>query len=71
MKLTQSELDILTGFQSQLTEMRDTLRTFDLQVDVGRNRFGEVNELQREFTNIHNSLCTIATTMGKRIAIGS
>ncbi|WP_373539336.1 hypothetical protein [Chamaesiphon sp.] len=33
MKFTQSELDSLAGFPEQLIAMRETLSTFDLQVD--------------------------------------
>jgi hypothetical protein len=71
MKLTQSELDILAAYPAQLIEMRDTLRTFDLQVDPDRNSRGVPNPLQTDFRTMHNSLCSIATTMQKLIDAGA
>jgi hypothetical protein len=53
MKLTQSELDILSTYPDQLVAMRDTLRTFDLQIDPERNSRGFSNPLQSEFRLMH------------------
>jgi hypothetical protein len=70
MKLTQSELDTLSAYQPQLTEMRDTLKTFDLQVDLEQNSRGNYNALQVDFRVFHNSLTAMATTMQKYIDAG-
>jgi hypothetical protein len=70
MKLTQSELDTLSAYQPQLTEMRDTLKTFDLQVDPEQNSRGNYNALQVDFRVFHNSLTAMATTMQKYIDAG-
>jgi hypothetical protein len=71
MKLTQSELDTLAAYPTQLIEMRDTLRTFDLQIDPDRDNRGISNPLQADFRTMHNSLCSIVTTMQKLIDTGA
>jgi hypothetical protein len=71
MKLTQSELDILSPYPDQLVAMRDTLRTFDLQIDPDRDSRGVCNVLQADFRTMHNSLCSIVTTMQKLIDTGA
>ena len=70
MKLTQSELDILAAYPDQLIAMRDTLRTFDLQVDPEQNSRGNYNALQVDFRVFHNSLTAMATTMQQYIDAG-
>jgi hypothetical protein len=71
MKFTQSELDTLSAFQSQLLEMRGVIGTFDLQIDAERNRRGHINPLQANFTTMHNSLSALATTMQKLVDVGA
>ena len=70
MKFTQSELDSLAGFPEQLIAMRETLSTFDLQVDPTFNS-NYINPLQAVRRDMHNSLCSIATTMQQLIDAGA
>jgi hypothetical protein len=71
MKFTQSELDTLSAFQSQLLEMRGTIGSFDLQIDTERSRKGYINPLQANFTTMHNSLTALANTMQKLVEVGA
>jgi hypothetical protein len=71
MKLTQSELDTLSAYPSQLTEMRDTLKTFDLQVNEEHNSRGFQNALQTDFRVMHNALYSVASTIQKLIDAGA
>jgi hypothetical protein len=71
MKLSQPELDSLTTYQSQLVDMRNQLKTFDLQVNEEQAAKGIYNELQDEFRQLHNGLSLFASLMEKRIAMGA
>lgn len=71
MKLTQSELDTLSAYQSQLEEMRASLRAFDLQVDEVRSNKGYRNPLQADFVVMSQSLSSVTTIMRKLIGAGA
>jgi hypothetical protein len=70
MKFTQSELDSLAGFPEQLIAMRETLSTFDLQVDTTHS-LTRANLLQTVRRDMHNGLTAIATTMQQLIDAGA
>ena len=70
MKFTQSELDSLSGFPEQLIAMRETLSTFDLQVDPTQS-LTRMNLLQTVRRDMHNGLTAIATTMQQLIDAGA
>ena len=70
MKFTQSELDSLAGFPEQLIAMRETLSTFDLQVDPTQS-LTRMNLLQTVRRDMHNGLTAIATTMQQLIDAGA
>ena len=70
MKFTQSELDSLAGFPEQLIAMRETLSTFDLQVDPTHS-LTRANLLQTVRRDMHNGLTAIATTMQQLIDAGA
>ena len=70
MKFTQSELDSLAGFPEQLIAMRETLGTFDLQVDP-TFRSSYINPLQAVRRDMHNNLTAVATAMQQLIDVGS
>jgi hypothetical protein len=70
MKFTQSELDSLAGFPEQLIAMRETLSTFDLQVDPTHS-LTRSNLLQTTRRDMHNGLTAIATTMQQLIDAGA
>ena len=69
MKFTQSELDSLAGFPEQLIAMRETLSTFDLQVDQTKPLY--INPLQAVRRNMHNQLSAVATAMQQLIDAGA
>jgi hypothetical protein len=69
MKFTQSELDSLAGFPEQLIAMRETLSTFDLQVDLPSPH--RENVLQAVRREMHNGLTAIATAMQQLIDAGA
>jgi hypothetical protein len=71
MKLTQAEIDLLPTYQSQLTDIRASLRTFDLQVDEGQRSRGFISDMQRDFTQMHNDLSSLTATMRKYIDRGA
>jgi hypothetical protein len=71
MKLTQSELDTLSVYSSQLIEMRDNLRTFDLQPDLVQNSRGNYSPLQDDFRQFHNHLCSMSTAMRRLVEAGT
>jgi hypothetical protein len=74
MKLQQSELDILSAFQSQLIDMRSTLKTFDLPASEMVGMMGgqrQSSELQGDFTKMHNQLSLVASTMERLVTAGS
>ncbi|WP_373538764.1 hypothetical protein [Chamaesiphon sp.] len=70
MKFTQSELDSLAGFPEQLIAMRETISTFDLQVDPTHS-LTRINLLQTVRRDMHNGLTAIATTMQQLIDAGA
>jgi hypothetical protein len=74
MKLTQSELDTLSAYQSQLVEMRASLRTFDLPASEMVGMMGgqhQSSELQGDFYKMHNQLSSIAATMQRLVEAGA
>ena len=71
MKLTQSELDLLAPFPAQLIEMRDILKTFDLQIDPDKYSECIQNALQDDFRVLHNQLCSMVSTMQRYIDAGA
>jgi uncharacterized protein involved in exopolysaccharide biosynthesis len=71
MKLFQSELDTLAVYQTQLIEMQNQLRTFDLQVSEKQAERNILNELQSEFGQLHHKLSSLTSMMEKRIAMGA
>jgi hypothetical protein len=66
MKLTQAELDLLPTYQSQLTDMRTSLRAFDIHA----NEQPSASDMRREFVRMHNDLCFMIVTMQKYIDSG-
>jgi hypothetical protein len=66
MKLTQAELDLLPAYQSQLTDIRTSLRTFEIYA----NSEPSANDMRREFTRMHNDLSFMITAMQKYIDSG-
>jgi hypothetical protein len=71
MRLNQSELDTLSVYSSQLIEMRDNLRTFDLQPDLVQNSRGNYTPLQDDFRRFHNQLCAMSVAMQKLVEAGA
>jgi hypothetical protein len=71
MKLTQPELDTLAVYQTQLIEMQNQLRTFDLQISEKQAEKNILNELQGEFGQLRCTLSSCASMMEKRIAMGA
>lgn len=71
MKLTQPEIDTLSIYAPQLVEIRDVLRTFDLQIDEEYASKGFQNVLQHDFMAMHNTLCSLVNTMQKHIDAGT
>jgi hypothetical protein len=71
MKLTQPELDTLTAHQTQLIEMLNQLRTFDLQVREEQAERNILNDLQVEMGQLRHHLSLCASMMKERIAMGA
>jgi hypothetical protein len=70
MRFTQSELDSLAGFPEQLIAMRETLSTFDLQIDPA-SRSAHINPLQAVRRDMHNQLTAVATAMQQLVDAGA
>jgi hypothetical protein len=67
MKLTQAEIDLLPAYQSQLSDIRTSLRAFDIYA----NNESIASDTRREFTRMHNDLSFMITTMQKYIDGGA
>jgi hypothetical protein len=66
MKLTQAELDLLPTFQSQLADIRVSLRAFE----IFTNDEPLAVEVRREFVRMNNDLSFMVRTMQKYIDNG-
>jgi hypothetical protein len=67
MKLTQAELDLLPSFQSQLTDIRVSLRAFE----IFTNDEPLAVEARREFVRMNNDLSFMVSTMQRYIDKGA
>ena len=67
MKLSQAEVDTLSIHIPQLLEMRDTLKTFDLQIDEEYANKGFQNILQADLMLMHNTICSLVNVMQKHV----
>jgi hypothetical protein len=67
MKLNQAEIDLLPVYQSQLSDIRTSLRAFD----IWNNNEPLAVDARREFTRMHNDICFMITTMQKYIDSGA
>jgi hypothetical protein len=71
MKLNQPDLDTLAVYQTQLIEMLNQLRAFDLQVREEQAEKNILNELQVEIGQLRHKLSSCASVMKERIAMGA